>query len=195
MSSKVDLKLDWCSHKGAKFACENWHYSRCMPSGKTAKIGVWENGKFIGCVIYALGANASISNFQGMKTAELARVALTKHITPVTRIVAISIKILQKTFPKLELLISYADRDRGHEGGIYKGGNWVYTGLIVAKWIKLNGKITHPRSINAKYGSCSLEFLRKIDKNVKRVETKGKHRFLYPLHASVVEQVKRLATS
>lgn len=193
--SGSSLKLDWCSHEAAKFACKNWHYSKCMPSGKTAKIGVWEDGKYIGAVVFALGANAAIANFQGMKTAELARVALTKHKNEVTRIVAIAIRMIRKAFPNLQILISYADRDQGHEGGIYKGGNWVYTGLIVAKWISFNGKVTHPRSLVAKYGGCSIEFLKKMDKHAKRVETEGKHRFVYPLHASVVEQVQRLATS
>ena len=47
-SEKVELKLDWCSYEAAKYACEHWHYSKCMPVGKTVKIGVWENKKYIG---------------------------------------------------------------------------------------------------------------------------------------------------
>jgi hypothetical protein len=49
--SKAILKLDWCSHEAAKYACEHWHYSKCVPKQKTVKIGVWENSVFIGCVI------------------------------------------------------------------------------------------------------------------------------------------------
>jgi Ni,Fe-hydrogenase III small subunit len=181
MSSKVDLKLDWCSHKAAKFACENWHYSKCMPSGKTVKIGVYENNIFIGCVIFALGANASISNLYGYKTAELARVALTKHTTPATKIISIAIKMLSKINPNLQLLVSYADTDR-HEGIIYKAGNWVFIEKVVAKWISINGKPTHPRSIVAKYGTSSINWLQKnVDKNAHRVDTKGKNKYIYLL--------------
>ncbi len=36
----VDLRVDWCSHKAAKYAVTHWHYSRTMPSGKLAKIGL-----------------------------------------------------------------------------------------------------------------------------------------------------------
>jgi len=46
--NKVELKLDWCSYQAAKYAVENWHYSKCMPVGKLVKIGVWEDKKYIG---------------------------------------------------------------------------------------------------------------------------------------------------
>lgn len=168
--------IDWCSHKAAKFACENWHYSKCMPAGKTVKIGVWEDGRFVGCVIFALGANAAIANMYG-KTCELARVALNYHITPVTRIIKISLKFLKIKNPSLKTVISYADLDR-HEGIIYKAGNWIDEGITVDKWIELHGKHVHPRSIVAKYGTSSISWLQKhIDPKAKRVDTKGKRRF------------------
>jgi hypothetical protein len=178
----MHLKLDWCDYKTAKWAVENWHYSKTMPSGKLVKIGVWENNKYIGAIIYGLGANASIANYNNLKTAELQRVALTTHETPVTKIISISIKMLKKLCPKLEQLISYADLDQGHQGGIYKGGNWKLEEITIAKWIRLNGKMQHPRSINAKYGTCAIGWLRaNIDSNAEHVDTKGKIRFTYDL--------------
>lgn len=148
-----------------------------MPAGKTVKIGVWENSKFIGVVIFALGANAAIQKMYG-KTCELARVALAKHITPVTKIISIAIKMLKKKCPDLDTIISYADKDQGHEGIIYKAGNWENEGITKAKWIELRGIKTHPRSINAKYGTHSIAWLKKhIDPNAKYIETAGKIRF------------------
>ena len=49
MSQKPTLKIDWASHEAAKFACVNWHYSKCLPIGKLVKVGVWEDSKYIGC--------------------------------------------------------------------------------------------------------------------------------------------------
>ena len=49
---KNDLKLDWCDIKAARFACMNWHYSKSVPVGKLVKVGVWENKKYIGCVLF-----------------------------------------------------------------------------------------------------------------------------------------------
>ena len=82
MSSKVGLKLDWATHEAAKYACTNWHYSKCMPVGKIVKIGVWEDKKFIGVVLYSYGANNNASKSFGLtqyECCELTRVALTSH--------------------------------------------------------------------------------------------------------------------
>ena len=43
----MNLHLDWCSHKAAKYAVEHWHYSKRMPKSKLVKIGVWENNVFV----------------------------------------------------------------------------------------------------------------------------------------------------
>ena len=115
-SEKVELKLDWCSHKAAKYACEHWHYSKCMPAGKTVKIGIWENKKYIGCIIYSRGANKALMHPYGLtqfEGCELTRIALNKHITEVSRLVRISIAMLKKQSQGLKLIVSFADS--GHE--------------------------------------------------------------------------------
>ena len=48
----MNLRLDWCSHQAAKFAVEKWHYSRALQVGKAAHVGVWEDDKFIGVVVF-----------------------------------------------------------------------------------------------------------------------------------------------
>ena len=65
--NKNDLKIDWCDFKAAEYACKNWHYSKCMPAGKTVKVGAWENGKYIGCVIFSRGANVNLGTQFGLK--------------------------------------------------------------------------------------------------------------------------------
>lgn len=153
------LKLDFIDHKTADFACKNWHYSKCMPCGKTVKIRVWEDSKFIGVVIFARGANCNQAKFFKLKTeeiAELARVALRTHKIEVSRILKISLILLRKICPKLKLVFSYADEtNQGHKGGIYKADNWEYLGVSISKGghLMLNGKLVHNRSISSKYGN------------------------------------------
>ena len=116
---KPALKVDWATHEAAKYACEKWHYSKCIPKSKLTKIGVWENGKYIGVIIYGVGATFSLVSKYGLKPeegCELVRVALTCHATPVTRIVAISLKLLKKTFDGIRLVVSFADPEQGHHG-------------------------------------------------------------------------------
>lgn len=177
------LKIDYCSHEAAKYACEKFHYSKCVPKSKLIKFGVWENQKWIGSIIYGLGANPKLSNILRLKDTEcceLVRVALTKHTNPVSKMVAISLKMLKKSNPNLKAVISYADKDQGHEGGIYKASNWLHIGIATAEHISLFGKQTHPKTVYDRYGTSSIPWLQKnVDPNIKKIPTKGKHRYVY----------------
>lgn len=99
MHDKPKLRIDWASHEAARYACENWHYSKSIPAGKLVKVGVWENDKFIGVVLFGRGANQNLSNAYGLpqdEACELVRIALTKHGTPVSKVMAIAIRFLKK---------------------------------------------------------------------------------------------------
>ena len=129
--SKVELKLDWCSHEAAKYAVEHWHYSRRMPKSKLVTIGAWENGTFIGVVIFGYGATPEIGKPYGLKQTEiceLVRVALNKHESPTSRILSIALKMLRKQSEGLRVIVSFADSEQGHHGGIYQATNWIFTG-------------------------------------------------------------------
>jgi hypothetical protein len=51
----MSLKIDWATPKAAKYACEKWHYTKHLPSA-SCRVGVWENDKFIGVVLFGIGA-------------------------------------------------------------------------------------------------------------------------------------------
>src|SRR4051794_10736224 len=59
------LRLDFCSFEAAKYAVDRWYYRSEMPRGKTVKIGVWENGEFIGVVIFGMGASSELGKRWG----------------------------------------------------------------------------------------------------------------------------------
>lgn len=63
----MSLHLDWCSYEAAKFACEKWHYSKCIPKSKLVKIGVWEHDVFVGVVIFGVGATHDLVKQYGLK--------------------------------------------------------------------------------------------------------------------------------
>lgn len=78
-SSKVDLKVDWCSYKAAKYAVLRWHYSERMPTGRMIHIGVWENDCFIGVILFGLGVHhrlVSPYDLEPTEGCELLRIAL-----------------------------------------------------------------------------------------------------------------------
>lgn len=196
-TSKSSLKIDWATHEAAKYACLNWHYSKSIPAGKLVKVGAWENGKFIGVVIFARGATPNLGkpyNLDQIECVELARIALTKHMTPVSRIAAFALKWLKKSNQKIRLVVSFADQTRGHNGGVYQAGNWVYTGIgSPATFYKINGKTTHPRSIGSLGYSQNLSGARSIDPNAEAIEMPGKHRYLMPFDEELRHRVIKLS--
>jgi len=187
-----DLHLDFCSHEAARHAVMRWHYSRRMPKSKLVRIGVWETGRFVGAIIYGLGANRHLSRPFGLEdteVCELVRVALApgrKHAT--SQCVAISLKLLRRQSPGLKLVVSYADAGQGHVGTIYQAGGWLYLGNSEQSYIRVLGTIEHPRTLYDRYGRSgqSIPWLRKhVDPNACRVEMAPKLRYVMPLTKSL----------
>jgi hypothetical protein len=194
---KADLRIDWATHAAAKYACDHWHYSGCMPSGKLVKIGAWEDRRFVGVVLFGRGATPNLGRPYQLaqdKCVELARIALTKHAAPVSRITALALMFLKKSNPSLRLAVSFADQSQGHHGGIYQAGNWIYTGASnPEKFYMIKGKLTHRRSIGGKGLVQNIEGARRLDPEAKAVDVPGKHRYLMPLDAAMRAQIQPLS--
>jgi hypothetical protein len=191
------IEIANCSHEAAKYAVLNWHYSKAMPAGKLIKFGVWEDGKFIGAVIYGRGATPNLGKPYGLQQTEiceLVRIALDEHKTPVTKIVAETLRRVRLSNPGLRLVVSFADPNQGHTGQIYKAGNWIFTGKSEAsKFYKVNGKIMHPRTAYS-LGKNSLEWLIKnVDSKAEPVYKLGKLRFLFPLDKAMARKLNKIA--
>ena len=200
MQEKVNLKVDWCSYEAAKYACLNWHYSKCTPVGKLVKIGAWENGEYIGCVLFGRGANNNIGSPYCIKqneVCELVRIALKKHETQVSKIMAIAIRFLKKSNSMLKLIVSYADNDQNHHGCIYQATNWIYIGLMnngSMGAFTVNGKKMHPKSVHSKgVKQTILEVRKHLDPNATVFYTKGKHKYLMPLNKQMRKQILPLS--
>ncbi len=196
--SKADLKIDWATHAAAKYACENWHYSGCLPAGKLVKVGAWEGGKFIGVVLFGRGANyrmARAYDLEQNEACELVRVALTGHEAPVSRITSQAMRFLKRQSQGLRLIVSYADPKQGYHGGIYQAGNWMYQGKSQAqRKLLINGVFTHKRSAHAKYGTSSPQKIAAMSgKSVELSPVEWKHVYLMPLDAEMRAQIEPLA--
>lgn len=196
MSGMSDLRLDWCSHDAARYACETWHYSESTPSGKLMKIGVWENGDFIGVVIYSRGAAPNIGSPYGLdqtEVCELTRIALDDHNAPVSRVISISLKLLQERCPGLRVVVSFADPMQDHDGTVYQAANWYYEGQREDDlYIKIDGETHHPKSLYSKYGTQSVEKLKQMlgEGRVEGVYHPAKHKYVYPLDSEMDQYVK-----
>lgn len=195
-----DLRIDWATSKAASYACRKWHYSGTMPPSSSVKIGVWEDDIFTGVILFSLGCgDCTNGKAYGLPDkfaiAELARVALKPgHKTPVSRCVAIAIRMLRRQSPNLKMLISFADPDQGHHGGIYQAMNWIYTGLSDRnKYFIVRGKRIHGRTVGGRGWVQSVGWLRdNIDPDADLVLL-PKHRYLLPLDDETRQRILPLA--
>ena len=193
----ADLKLDWCSHEAIAHAIRRWHYSRRLPRCKLAKIGVWEADRFVGAIVYGLGANRHLARPFGLEdqeVCELVRVALApgrEH--PTSKCIAISLKLLKRQSPGLRLVVSYADLGQNHVGTVYQAGGWLYLGTSEQGYLKIHGKIVHPRTVYDRYGrgGQSVPWLREnVDPKAERVEMAPKLRYVMPLDKAMRRQLE-----
>lgn len=192
MSLRPDLRLDWCNYDAARFACERWHYSRCVPKSKQVWIGVWERGRFIGVVSFGRSTTPYLGTAYGLSTtecAELTRIALASHRTPVSRIMSIAIRMVKEQSNGLRLLVSLADPSQGHTGSVYQATNWIYVGrsskctqyLVDGKW--RNDTQLH-RMLAANPRLKATLPTRELD---------GKHKYLMPLDDEMRARIAPLA--
>ena len=195
MPEKGDpLYVDWCSYKAAKFACKNWHYSKCMPAVKPVELGVWEHGDFIGSIVFSRSPSPNIGstyNLEQHQIAELSRVALDDHEHPVSQIVTIGMKLLHSKDDGLELLISYADPKQEHHGGIYQAMNWIYTGQTSPsrEAVLDNGQTVHSRSVSRAISKGWLK--RESISHYNKLP--GKHKYIFPLNDEIERKVQALS--
>lgn len=190
--NKNDLRIDWATYEAAKYACENWHYSRCTPKSKQAWIGVWEREKFIGIVSFGRSTTPYLGDAYGLKTTEcveLTRIALRKHESSVSRIMAIAFKLIKKQSPGLRLLISLADPSQGHIGSVYQAANWIYVGRS-SKCLQYfyNGKWRNDTPLHK-----LLVAKPSLKSRLKTREIEGKYKYLMPLDNEMRKRILPLA--
>lgn len=198
--AKCSLKIDFVTHEVYKAALKRWYYRPDVPVGKLVRLGVWEDGRFVGVVSFGPGSSSTLGQRFGctpLQSCELNRIALSpEHKTEVSRIIKIAVLMLRKQSPGIRVIVTFADPQAGHHGGVYQGAGWIYTGktaddrryLYRGEWlhsrgVRASGQVTRP-------GGQRTSCVRPQD--CERVETvPGKHRYVLPLTPEVRALVER----
>ena len=173
-----------------------------MPVGKLVKIGVWEDGQFVGVLIFSCGTGgvALLGKRLGagpFGTAELSRIALKSHSVEVSRIISIACKILHRAQPGLRLLLTYADPSAGHHGGIYQGAGWTYIGKSApdSMYRDSAGGIHHSRGVSASGWKMSRGRRQQVTRkgDCERIRLEPKHRYALGLDAEMRAKLAEIA--
>lgn len=146
--------------------------------------------------MFSHGANRFIAEpfeMSQQEVCELTRIALDKHEATVSRIVAVSMRMLKRYCPGLRIVVSYADAHQGHLGKIYQAGNWIYTGKAQDSQLLIKGKLVHKRTAASKYGTNKIEEIReKVDPNAEWIKQDPKFRYVYPLEKHLRTELQEM---
>ena len=151
--------------------------------------------KLIGCLIYGqpVGRSAAASLSDSLKideVFELTRLFIFdgygRNIESYS--ISQSFKLLNRDFPRIKSVLSYADGEQGHTGVIYQATGFLYQGnsslaLMANYSLSLTGppnyEWMHSRSVTSKWGSCNVEHLKKcIGRTFFRKKESKKHRYI-----------------
>ena len=118
------------------------HYLHRMPAVVPCAMALTVDGWVAGALVWALPPHETAKRY-GDVTWELARLWLRDELpkNSETWFIARCIKHVRMEHQEVKVLVSYADPTVGHEGTIYKAGNWTYEGLSAKrKDIIANGR-------------------------------------------------------
>lgn len=196
----MTLRLDWCDHDAAKYACVHWHYSESTPTPPVVRIGVWEREQFVGVVLFSRGNSVHIGapyDLDKTEVCELTRVALTTHDATVSQIVSRAIHMLKVQSPGVRLLVSFADPARGHHGGIYQAMNWTYEGTNspTKMYRDKAGRVWHSRQVSERGYNKQYGQYRACPKpsECETINMPGKHKYSHPLDKRMRRQLAKIS--
>lgn len=181
------MRLEKASGQAIRYACIKFHYAKSVPQIRLGYSVFNDAGEWCGVILYSNGANSNIASEYGLmqgEVVELVRVALNGKQEATSKALAMSLQLLKKDAPLVQVVVSFADRNQNHIGTIYQATNWLYVDERAnERGVMLFGKLTHRRSINKKYGTSTLTWLREnVDKNAKVIKGKSKIKYVFPMN-------------
>ena len=181
------MRIEKASGKAIRYACLKYHYAKAVPQIRLGYSVFNDQDEWCGVVLFSNGANPRIAQeydlVQG-QVVELVRMALNGKQKFTSQVLGAAIRELKKDAPQVKIIVSYADRNENHIGTIYQATNWLYMDeRSNERGIKLNGKLTHRRSVGKKYGSTNIEWLRNnVDPNAEIIRGLTKIKYVFPMN-------------
>jgi hypothetical protein len=166
-----------------------FHYSHSVPSGKSHYVGYGD-----AIVVWSLPANNNLVKFilgGPGKVWELSRLWAPDGHEPnlLTRAISAAVGCIQR-LERPDALVSYADPNAGHGGGIYRAASWLYHGTSeeCRVYVGADGRHVPRRAFHSgknftkKAGILALGYTEK--------KLPGKERFVKPLSRAAKRRFK-----
>ncbi len=166
--------------KQAKAAVKAYHYAHLIPSGKSHWLA-YESA----IVVWSIPANCNIGVFllgRSCNVWELSRLwAPNEHRKNLlTQAISAAVRWIERV-EKPDVLVSYADPNAGHHGGIYRAASWIYHGQAEESrnWEAANGQRVARRAFHS--GGNGKTKAQIEAEGFRELHLPGKHRFVKPL--------------
>jgi hypothetical protein len=179
--------------KSAEQTIRERHYTKTVPSGKSYYVQFND-----ALVVWSIPANKNIAKFVlGWPGSvwELSRLwAPDGHARNLlTQAISAAVKII-KEMEQPDALVSYADPNVGHTGGVYRAASWIFHGqseeVRAYRW--LDGSIASRRAFhsgNRAMKKAEIEALGYVE-----LKLQGKLRFLRPVSKRAVKVLRNGAS-
>jgi len=155
------------------------HYTGSVPAGKSYYLSFED-----AIVVWSIPANKNIAKFllRGPGVAwELSRLyAPDGHERNLlSRAISASVAFIRKT-EKVDILVSYADPNVGHSGGVYRAASWIFHGQCEkTRMYERDGTVVARRSFHS--GRRSLTKAEIEGQGWRESYHEGKYRFVRPI--------------
>lgn len=168
------------------------HYTRSIPSGKSH----WFLIRGV-IVCFSIPANKNIGGFLLKRKCvcwELARLwAKDGHPrNAMTQAIRLASEAMKRIEPAVEVLVSFADPNVGHEGFVYRAASWIYAGRSEeSRAYQKDGRIYPRRSFHSGsgHGMTKAEIENRGFQQVKRL---GKIRFAKGMTAAARRELRKI---
>lgn len=196
------MRISIATPKAIRYACMKFHYAKAVPSVQYGFNIFNDSEEWCGVICYGGGAAPNMPGSFGLcqgEVLELVRVAMNgkQGHGKTSEAVAMSLRELHRKNPLIKMVVSFADLDKDHRGIIYQATNWIYLGCVNEGLLSafiINGRKTHRRSVGAKGGVQSIEWIRENwDANAEEFITKGKHKYVYCFDKKLRKKYQKMA--
>lgn len=101
------------------------HYLGKWPAVVLLTLGMWRDDEPLGVVVFAAPPRETLKRYSG-NVWELARLWIDDRVprNAESWLLAQAARYVRRRRPEVELLVSYADPSRGHQGAIYRAAGW-----------------------------------------------------------------------
>lgn len=166
-----------------------------MPAAVQVAYGDVDNGPpkvLLACCLISIPP----SRWEAEDVWELSRlVRLPDYQQPLTKLISATLNHIRKG-RLTDLVVSFADTEEDHHGGIYQACSWIYDGLRDPRLdgFLIDGVFSPARTCNSVYGTSSLELLQSKlpGKTIEPHFDNGKHCYWKPLTKQGMQKAIRL---